>query len=342
MALRSVYATLDTNSSSIDFQNTSDDITLSDCVLEVNRIHHPVYLGCTTLSLLTCLSAFILYIIIRDQIFHVGAESKDETKHWINWNFIISFILRDTSVVTIITLSLVSDRINGLGYWVRVIVVFTIYGVVSNFFWMFIEGLWLYIGVFFAMKRKMFVRTHLKTSVIGWLLPLVIVLVWTAWSLKSQTFGTFDNPPGFVCILGPIYSLLFINLIMMVRVLHRLAGMLTNFNPKWRLAKATLTLTFLLGVQFMIPILILAIGSRIQGINMCVVTVIRFINDAVSALQGLFVAIFYVLTNEEVRRCSRRYVGIPSRSGSTPKVSLVEMRSGGSRRFSKGSSSNKY
>ena len=56
----------------------------------------------------------------------------------------------------------------------------------------------------------------------------------------------------------------------------------------------------------------------------CVFQVIRVLNDAVSALQGFFVAVFYVLRNEEVikmiKRCIPRHQlkkrGSHSRSGS--------------------------
>ena len=304
----------------VHYNNTDDNstnmTTATDCMVQMDKIHNLIYLIGTCASFIACFVACIIYIIIRDQIFKIGPDKKDETKHWINLNFVISFILRDILVIVLLVQSFTNEEPKRQN-WPYIVTIFATYIIIVNFYWMFGEGLWLYLGVFCAVKRTNFTYVKMKIFILGWLLPLILVLLWSAWAISVHTFGVSQqlHAPMYVFIIGPIYLLLLANLIMMIRVLHRLSGML-QYNRKRRLAKATLAVTFLHGIQFFIPIIILSIMSRMSRGYGCVVAVVSFINGLLSALQGLFVAVFYVFTNNDVERFSRRYVNVTSRTSS--------------------------
>ncbi|XP_072027353.1 uncharacterized protein [Amphiura filiformis] len=111
---------------------------------------------------------------------------------------------------------------------------------------------------------------------------------------------------GIVCILSPIYLILFLNLLMMIKVLYHLKVILKNdrnARAKWlKLAKATLVLSILLGLNLIIPVII----TRPLEHMPCAHAVVGLLNQISSTLQGLVFAVLFVLVKTEIREHLKR------------------------------------
>ena len=303
------------NESSVAYNATLEDTTGTtstqlQCVLYAAKVHYILYLLCTIQSVIACLTAFYMYTVIRKV-----RDIRMEKTHWINWNFMLSFILRDACIIALLSLYFAGVGLPNQGVF-RSVPYLILYFAIANFYWMFAEGLWLYIGVIYPLEFRSYRHTKVKLSLVGWVIPAVFACLYAVTmeaipSLQTPFAAGPFNKPYIVLILAPIYALLLINLVLMVRVLCKLSSMIhksrTSFanalSNKW-LAKATIALVFLLGVFFIIPIIVL--NALIKAEKYCAQEIVHTITDAVSALQGIFVAIFYILGNEEVRKHTRR------------------------------------
>ena len=276
-----------------------------------------VFLVFSLLSLTACILGIGVYILIRNRIFGHGPQKKDSVRHWINWNFLISFILRDMSLVVIICYSTFGTPLR----LHAVVVVFLTFILISNFFWMFAEGLWLYFGVFCAHQRPRWRYMKVKMCIIGGVLPGILACMWavteavrvlitedfTIQNVTRKENYNHNDWPGLVWVVSPIYLLLLINLTMMIRLLWKFPG-LFQYRPRRRLAKAIIALAILLGMGYLVPVVIVQALSRT---NYChVLQVVLLINNILSALQGFFVAIFCVLTNKQVKQYCCPYIPI--------------------------------
>ena len=289
-----------------------NDIRYAICIpwkklIEVNYI---VFLSCTCISILACLIAVIVYCVIRTNIFGYGPEKKDTIRHWINWNFLISFLLRDIYIATFASY-IVSTNFTKSPNPHAAIRVFLTFFAITNFYWMFAEGLWLYFGVFYPTKRMKWRWMRVKISLIGWFLPAILVSLWAMTEAirvvlsedfhKSNVTGKeqydFLGWPGLVCIMGPIYILLLLNLVMMIKLLCKMPE-LFQYRPRRRLAKAIILMALLLGIPYVAPIILIQVFHKTDYCH--VFQIIDFINNMLSSLQGFFVATFCVLTNKQV------------------------------------------
>ncbi|XP_072035388.1 corticotropin-releasing factor receptor 1-like [Amphiura filiformis] len=324
----------------INFQtNVSNATETQKCKPWMNLTHvsYIIYISCTGASVLACLLAILVYIVIRNRIFGHGPDTKDSVRHWINWNFLISFILRDIFIFVVVYYIVIGRPLRLLH---AVVVVFYTFVLISNFFWMFAEGLWLYFGVFYVHQRPKWRYMKIKMCIIGCFLPGILASLWAVteavrvlftedFTLQNVTRKEFYNHtdwPGLLWIVSPIYLLLIINLAMMLKLLWKFPG-LFQYRPRRRLAKAIIALAFLLGVPYLIPIVVVMALSEteychaLQGVHL--------INQAMSALQGFFVAMFCVLTNKQVRLYCHPYIPIftiftsRSKSGTKEKESKV-------------------
>ena len=318
-------------SSSLDFAKmdncTASNVMNNTCFVEMQTVHHSLFLAGTCISMIACLAAFLVYIIIRNRIFRKGTQlDKDETKHWIHCNFILSFIIRDFAIMYVLFHSVTNTAL----YLSKVGFYCYIFAIIANFYWMFAEGLWLHLGVFLPNKYKQFNFMKVKVCLVSWLLPGLLIAVWaTAETYRfhrecESPSDVFWELPAILCILIPIYLLLFLNLIMMIKVLYHFGYMLRGEERnKRRLARATLVLSFLLGMNFAIPFIIL---PSLPEKKLCTFEITRLMNDAVSSLQGFFVAIFYVLRNEEVLQYFKTHIRAEL-PGLSPRVSRTSRSS---------------
>ncbi|XP_072013735.1 corticotropin-releasing factor receptor 2-like [Amphiura filiformis] len=266
------------------------------------KISAPVYLCCTGVSLISCLIAFTVYFIVRKY-----KNINSQTRHWINWNFMFSFILRDVTVLTTMIISMTgAENITTTVPWK----VFVVYTVIPNLFWMFVEGLHLYWVAFHTWDRF---QSWLKLTMftIGWILPACLTSIWSLQQYAMQGDFDFEEIPAWICIRAPFYLVLLLNLIMMTRIINTIA-------IKWRtikcqteknkaiiirkLAKSTLLISILLGVPQIIPVIILNVVEDASLVSV----IVQFINSIWSGLQGFLVAFLYVLLNDEVMVPTKR------------------------------------
>ena len=219
--------------------NDTANLTANNFECEVNttQVDIPLFLSCTCLSLLVCLVAFIIYIIIRKKMLFnkTSQPDRDTTKHWIHFNFILSFIIRDVTIVTTLFLSIAQFQFSNLQARTQTRKAFHVYAVIANFCWMFLEGFWLFAGVSFPNNYKQFFHMKITTCLIGWLTPAVLVSIWTVSESihpHTETGNHFQEVPGIICILAPIYAILLLNLGMMIKVLHSLKHILQSERDK--------------------------------------------------------------------------------------------------------------
>ena len=274
------------------------------CNLETaEQIHYSVYLIGTCISLLTCLTALTVYIKIHKNIFTSRSEpGRNVTRHFIHCNFIISFVIRDVIFLYLLA-HIIAEKVppkTSEGD------TFVIYTTVVSFYWMFAEGLWLYLGVAKALEYQAYKCMKIKLFLIGWLVPGLLIAIWAiAIKFHASNPCNFGNMywtlPGILCILVPIYIVLLANLIMMIRVLYKVNDALHDSRhsakTNQRLAKSTLLLSFLLGMNFAIPSVIIPTLPESQQ---CAVEIVRLLSDTVSSFQGFFVAMFFVLRSKDV------------------------------------------
>ncbi|XP_068908581.1 diuretic hormone receptor-like [Tenebrio molitor] len=183
----------------------------------------------------------------------------------------------------------------------------------TNFFWMFVEGLYLYILVV-----KTFTGENIKPriyAVVGWGGPILFVLIWGI--AKSFTLPLEDQQAGEMfrscpwtphpfdwIYQGPAIAVLIINVIFLGIIMWVLITKLRSANnvetQQYRkAAKALLVLIPLLGVTY-----ILVIVGPTEGIS-------RRIYDSLRAIllstQGFTVALFYCFLNAEVKNTVRHH-----------------------------------
>ena len=137
----------------------------------------------------------------------------------------------------------------------------------------------------------------IKMCLLGWLVPGLLVLTWTIIKLAEHNFRTIDTNsdqlfweiPAVVCIITPVYLVIFLNLIMTAKVLYYFGHMMHGEDLlELRLARATLVLSFLLGINFTVPF-----ALRLFVSDPCAVEIISFVEDVVSCIQGLFCGDFH-------------------------------------------------
>ncbi len=332
VATEIVFVTVEEDTTERLLEETEDNVTSSSnltvyvkpskCVSDISKIRYPLYLSCSCLSIIACLAALIIYILIRKTVLFDTTTSPDgqgtnATKHWIHFNFLISFVMRDLAFIIILSLyidrgPLWSSNLRAK----RLQEAFHVYVNNSYFYWMFVEGLWVFLGVYKTMEFTQYKHTKVKTCIVGWVTPAVLTFIWSMiQEFRHSEQANFWEPSSLVCILGPIYLIILLNLLMMVYVLYRLRILLhRDSHGSLRLAKATLALSMLLGLNLIIPVSILPLLEN----NLCTHQIVVLLNQVSSSFQGLFFAIFFVFTNKEikqklrpVRRELSQYMPIP-------------------------------
>uniref|UniRef100_A0A2K5EN21 Glucagon receptor n=1 Tax=Aotus nancymaae TaxID=37293 RepID=A0A2K5EN21_AOTNA len=137
----------------------------------------------------------------------------------------------------------------------RVAAVFMHYGIVANYCWLLVEGLYLHSLLGLAtLPERSFFRLYLG---IGWGAPMLFVIPWVVVKCLFENIQcwTSNDNMGFWWILRfPVFLAILINLFIFIRVVHLLVAKLRarqmhHTDYKFRLAKSTLTLIPLLGVH---------------------------------------------------------------------------------------------
>uniref|UniRef100_A0A670YX30 ADCYAP receptor type I n=1 Tax=Pseudonaja textilis TaxID=8673 RepID=A0A670YX30_PSETE len=145
------------------------------------------------------------------------------TRNFIHMNLFVSFILRAISVfIKDGVLYAEQDSNHCLISTVecKAVMVFFHYCVMSNYFWLFIEGLYLFtllVETFFPERRYFYWYT-----IIGWGTPTICVTVWAVLRLHFDDIGCWDmndNTALWWVIKGPVVASIMINFLLFVGII---------------------------------------------------------------------------------------------------------------------------
>ncbi|XP_008110430.1 pituitary adenylate cyclase-activating polypeptide type I receptor isoform X8 [Anolis carolinensis] len=183
------------------------------------------------------------------------------TRNFIHMNLFVSFILRAISVfIKDGVLYTEEDSNHCLISTVecKAVMVFFHYCVMSNYFWLFIEGLYLFtllVETFFPERRYFYWYT-----IIGWGTPTICVTVWAVLRLHFNNVGCWDindNTALWWVIKGPVVASIMINFLLFVGIIIILVQKLQSpdiggneSSIYLRLARSTLLLIPLFGIHY--------------------------------------------------------------------------------------------
>uniref|UniRef100_A0A6Q2XJ50 Adenylate cyclase activating polypeptide 1a (pituitary) receptor type I n=1 Tax=Esox lucius TaxID=8010 RepID=A0A6Q2XJ50_ESOLU len=143
------------------------------------------------------------------------------TRNYIHMNLFISFMLRAVSVFIKDGVLYAQEEDCSLHTVAcKAVMVFFHYCVMSNYFWLFIEGLYLFtllVQTFFPERRYFYWYT-----VVGWGTPTVCVTVWAALRLQFDDAGCWDlndNTALWWVLKGPTVVSIMINFILFVGII---------------------------------------------------------------------------------------------------------------------------
>ncbi|XP_064410331.1 pituitary adenylate cyclase-activating polypeptide type I receptor [Latimeria chalumnae] len=145
------------------------------------------------------------------------------TRNFIHMNLFVSFILRAISVF--IKDGVLYDREDSKHCLIftvecKAVMVFFHYCVMSNYFWLFIEGLYLFtllVETFFPERRYFYWYT-----IIGWGTPTVCVTIWAVLRLHFDDTGCWDmndNTALWWVIKGPVVGSIMVNFVLFVGII---------------------------------------------------------------------------------------------------------------------------
>ncbi|KAL7875437.1 hypothetical protein AOLI_G00104000 [Acnodon oligacanthus] len=195
-------------------------INYSSCepILEEKRkypMHYKIaliinYLGhCISVGALVV--AFVLFLCLR---------SIRCLRNVIHWNLITTFILRN---VMWFLLQLIDHNIHERNEpWCRLITTIYNYFVVTNFFWMFVEGCYLHTAIVMTYSTD-----KLRKWVflfIGWCIPCPIIVAWAIGKLYNENEQCwFGKEPGkYIDYIyqGPVIVVLLINFVFLFNIVR--------------------------------------------------------------------------------------------------------------------------
>ncbi|XP_038044558.1 corticotropin-releasing factor receptor 1-like [Patiria miniata] len=255
------------------------------------------------LSLAACAVAFIIFMTSR---------TLRCTRNLIHLHLICSFMLK-YMVYFIQPPVVVLESLHPK----RVVVFLLYYFEQTNYFWMFVEGLYLHTLVVFALRIDADKISFLVYCVIGWAMPLVFVGVWAIVSVALYPEGDLIDYTvettvvhEYVCVIGPILLVLVINCFFLLNIVRLLMSKLrmqsnrtSDIKQYRRAARATLFLVVLLGVGY---VLMLCRPFLEENLPNIVKLIFEYVSTLLAGTQGLAVAVIYVFLNTEVRTVLKR------------------------------------
>ncbi|XP_065438732.1 pituitary adenylate cyclase-activating polypeptide type I receptor isoform X13 [Chrysemys picta bellii] len=183
------------------------------------------------------------------------------TRNFIHMNLFISFILRAISVFIKDGILYAEQEINHCFISTvecKAVMVFFHYCVMSNYFWLFIEGLYLFtllVETFFPERRYFYWYT-----IIGWGTPTICVTVWAVLRHHFDDIGCWDmndNTALWWVIKGPVIGSIMINFVLFIGIIVILVQKLQSpdiggneSSIYLRLARSTLLLIPLFGIHY--------------------------------------------------------------------------------------------
>ncbi|XP_062843403.1 adenylate cyclase activating polypeptide 1a (pituitary) receptor type I isoform X2 [Trichomycterus rosablanca] len=145
------------------------------------------------------------------------------TRNFIHMNLFVSFILRAVSVFIkdgVLYAEEDSDHCFVHTVACKAVMVFFHYCVMSNYFWLFIEGLYLFtllVETFFPERKYFYWYT-----VIGWGTPTICVTIWAVLRLHFDDSGCWDmndHTALWWVIKGPVVASIMINFVLFIGII---------------------------------------------------------------------------------------------------------------------------
>ncbi|XP_054622530.1 pituitary adenylate cyclase-activating polypeptide type I receptor-like isoform X4 [Dunckerocampus dactyliophorus] len=183
------------------------------------------------------------------------------TRNFIHMNLFVSFMLRAISVFIkdgVLYAQEDSDHCFVHTVACKAVMVFFHYCVMSNYFWLFIEGLYLFtllVETFFPERRYFYWYT-----IVGWGTPTICVTVWAVLRLHFHDTGCWDtneNTALWWVIKGPVVASIMINFVLFIGIIIILVQKLQSpdiggneSSIYLRLARSTLLLIPLFGIHY--------------------------------------------------------------------------------------------
>ncbi|XP_010637162.1 glucagon-like peptide 1 receptor isoform X2 [Fukomys damarensis] len=236
------------------------------------------------------------------------------TRNYIHLNLFASFILRalsvfikDAALKWMYSTAAQQHQWDGLlsyqdSLGCRLVFLLMQYCVAANYYWLLVEGVYLYTLLAFSVfsEQRVF-RLYLS---IGWGVPLLFVIPWGIVKYLYEDEGCWtrnSNMNYWLIIRLPILFAIGVNFLIFIRVICIVvsklkANLMCKTDIKCRLAKSTLTLIPLLGTHEVIFAFVMDEHARgtLRFIKL-------FTELSFTSFQGLMVAILYCFVNNEVQ-----------------------------------------
>ncbi|XP_066573245.1 pituitary adenylate cyclase-activating polypeptide type I receptor-like isoform X2 [Amia ocellicauda] len=225
------------------------------------------------------------------------------TRNFIHMNLFVSFILRAISVfIKDGVLYSEEDTQHCVipSVECKAVMVFFHYCVMSNYFWLFIEGLYLFtllVETFFPERRYFYWYT-----IIGWGTPTVCVTIWAVLRLHFDDSGCWDmndNTALWWVIKGPVVASIMINFVLFIGIIIILVQKLQSpdiggneSSIYLRLARSTLLLIPLFGIHYTV------FAFSPEDVSQRERLVFEL---GLGSFQGFVVAVLYCFLNGEVQ-----------------------------------------
>ncbi|XP_008332446.1 vasoactive intestinal polypeptide receptor-like isoform X1 [Cynoglossus semilaevis] len=228
------------------------------------------------------------------------------TRNYIHIHLFVSLILKAVAVfIKDVVLYDVGETENCQGsVGCKAVVVFFQYGIMASYFWLLVEGLYLYtlLVVSFFSEKKYFWWYIL----IGWGVPTIFIAAWVITKTLSNDPGcweTIDDSSWWI-VKTPILATILVNFFLFTFIIRILLQKMNSpdigrkeSNQYLRLAKSTLLLIPLFGINY---IIFAFIPDHIHPH-------IRMVFDLIlGSFQGFVVAVLYCFLNGEVQIEIRR------------------------------------
>ncbi|KAH8390923.1 hypothetical protein KR215_002034 [Drosophila sulfurigaster] len=260
-----------------------------------------IYVGGYFISFATLVVALIIFLSFKDLRC---------LRNTIHANLFLTYITSALLWILTFFLQVITTGSSHAGC-ITLVIMFQ-YFYLTNFFWMFVEGLYLYTLVVQTFSSENI--SFLIYALIGWGCPAVCILVWSiakvfaphrenehfngleiecSWMLESQIDWIFKGPTVFAILT----NLVFLIRIMWVLITKLRSAHTLETRQYYKASKALLVLIPLFGITYL-----LVLTGPEQGIS-------RNLFEAMRAFllstQGFFVALFYCFLNSEVRQTLR-------------------------------------
>uniref|UniRef100_A0A673CWL1 Vasoactive intestinal peptide receptor 2 n=1 Tax=Sphaeramia orbicularis TaxID=375764 RepID=A0A673CWL1_9TELE len=254
-----------------------------------------------SLSLITLLTSTIIICLFRR--LHC-------TRNYIHLNLFVSFMLRAVAVLTKDALLFSSGENTDCSTQPSLVgckasVVFFNYFVMANFFWLLVEGL--YLHTLLLVIHTYTIRLSIY-MLIGWgRLFIVNTFILFVYFLVFRCWEINEDPVPNRLMNWPIMASVIINFLFFISIIHILVQKLRcsdvggNEQSQYRrLAKSTLLLIPLFGVNYMVFVYLMDPADQtLKQIKI-------FFELGLGSFQGLIVAVLYCFLNSEVQSELRR------------------------------------